>query len=332
MSNKMIPFFLLCETPMHVGIGSDVGVVDMPIQRERHTGWPKIEASGLKGSIRAAFEKRYKKDNEKLKDINVAFGYDDNGMNEELKTYFKDEKEFSGALGFTDARILLFPVKSMKGVFAWITCPAVLERLFNDLRIAGIDIKNKIEEFELKENIINFESTCIAKKNNDNNIDKVVLEEYTEEVEENSICQKLNRWLSKNILSEDSIYKLLKEKMEKDVIVLSNELFTEFTNLSTEVITRTKIDNSTGTVKGGALFTEEYLPAETVMYSFAMISPIFSSKKGSFEDDGEDSETQIEKIERFFKDGLEGIIQIGGNSNLGKGIVSTKIFEKEGGK
>ena len=41
----------------------------------------------------------------------------------------------AGALSLTDARILAFPVRSLKGVFAWVTCPAVLGRLNRDLKL-----------------------------------------------------------------------------------------------------------------------------------------------------------------------------------------------------
>ena len=44
-------------TPCHAGSGSSMGVVDLPIQRERHTNWPMIQASGVKGAFRANFEK-----------------------------------------------------------------------------------------------------------------------------------------------------------------------------------------------------------------------------------------------------------------------------------
>ena len=107
MSNKMVPLFLLCESPLHVGIGSDVGIVDMPIQRERHTNWPKIEASGIKGSIRESFERKYGGEDNKIIDINLAFGYDANGLDDKIKAKIKN-REYAGALGFTDARILLF--------------------------------------------------------------------------------------------------------------------------------------------------------------------------------------------------------------------------------
>lgn len=331
MPNKMIPLFLLCETPLHVGVGSDVGIVDMPIQRERHTNWPKIEASGIKGSIRSSFEMKYRDDNEKIRDINILFGYDDNGLNEDVKKLFNEEKDFSGALGFTDARVLLFPVKSLKGVFAWVTCPAVLDRFFSDLNIAlmtwgeifnglscdeifkKLDIPNDIYD----ENMISSSSACLI-----NGTNKIILEEFTVKVEESEKCKKLGEWLSKTVLSDDKSYEYLREKLKNDIVILSNDLFTEFTSLSTEIITRTKIDNETGTVKSGALFTEEYLPTETIMYSFAILSPIFSKQKGSFE-----GNNQLQKIEEFFRENLERVIQIGGNSTLGKGIVSTHVFE-----
>ena len=48
---------LYAISPCHVGSGSSVGVVDLPIQRERHTNWPVIQASGMKGALRAHFER-----------------------------------------------------------------------------------------------------------------------------------------------------------------------------------------------------------------------------------------------------------------------------------
>ena len=49
------PMFLIVETSLHAGSGSDLGIVDLPIQREKHTDYPKIEASGIKGGIREVF-------------------------------------------------------------------------------------------------------------------------------------------------------------------------------------------------------------------------------------------------------------------------------------
>ncbi|DAB30027.1 MAG TPA: type III-B CRISPR module RAMP protein Cmr4, partial [Sulfurimonas sp. UBA12504] len=101
------PFFIKVLTPLHAGSGSDLGVVDLPIQRESHTSFPKIEASSLKGAIRSAFENKAKTDDEKI-NIHRIFGCDD--CEKQFPNPFnKENKDFAGVLGFSDARILFFP-------------------------------------------------------------------------------------------------------------------------------------------------------------------------------------------------------------------------------
>ena len=158
-------------TRHHSGTGQELGIVDLPIQRERHTGFPKIEASGLKGSIREAFEENnneVKIGDKKIQvnDINtisLAFGP-------------VTDITHAGALGFTDARILLFPVKSMKGVFAYITCPQVLKRFEEEITIAGKEIElngQKINVSKISPNSFpeNTSKVLVSAK--------VILEEYT---------------------------------------------------------------------------------------------------------------------------------------------------------
>ena len=96
--------------------------MDLPIQRERHTHWPVIPGSTLKGILRDAC-RRADTDKETLF---AAFGP------ETVET-----DKYAGALSFTDVRILAFPVRSLKGVFAWVSCPAVLGRLVRDLKLGG---------------------------------------------------------------------------------------------------------------------------------------------------------------------------------------------------
>lgn len=114
------PMRIKTITPMHCGVGQDLGIVDMPIQRERHTKFPKIEASSLKGALRQDFEKR------NVDNVPILFGPEDGN-------------EYASSIGFTDARILFFPVKSVKGVFALITCPQVLLKLIDDFDLADIE-------------------------------------------------------------------------------------------------------------------------------------------------------------------------------------------------
>ncbi len=318
------PVFLYCETSLHAGSGSSLGVVDLPIQRERHTGFPKIESSSLKGAFREAFEEKLTGDDDKKK-IHIVFGYDDSEKKEKVKKFFKDRQgDFMACLGNTDARLLLFPVKSMQGVFAWITCPAVVERFIRDIRLC--DIKPGFESPE--------PGTCakntklIVQNNNLNHANNIILEEYTFPIEKNDNTTKMASLLADNIFPKNSTdFKFWQDKLKQDIIVLNNDDYKDFVNLSTEVVTRTKIDNETGVVVEGQLFTEEYLPSESILYTLVMTNAVM----GPIVDDFEEAapEKQANKIMEYFTKNLPDVIQVSGNATIGKGIVRTNYFGKE---
>ncbi|CAA7602813.1 CRISPR type III-B/RAMP module RAMP protein Cmr4 [Acididesulfobacillus acetoxydans] len=295
------PVFLFCESSVHAGSGSDLGIVDLPIQRERHTGFPKIEASGLKGSLRDAvrrrerlyFQGRELSGEAREESMALVFGPETGG-------------EYAAALGLTDARVLLFPVRSVKGVYAWVTCPQVLERFKNDLLLADVA---QAWDVPATNSTPDGCSLYVGAKSG-----KIVLEEYTFEARPDAACSRLAGWLAEVSLPQGPSFDYLRSKMTRDLLVLSDDDFSDFVQMSTEVITRTKIDQKTGTVEKGALFTEEYLPAETVLYSLVLTAPVFNVKKGVFTD-GEKA------VLRFFQENLPPLVQIGGDATIGKGLV-----------
>jgi CRISPR-associated protein Cmr4 len=122
----------------------------------------------------------------------------------------------------------------------------------------------------------------------------VILEEYSFEIQKTE-AKEFIKLPSLNIKKER-------------IVIISDDNFKHFVQNSTEVITRIKIDNSKGTVQQGGLFTEEFLPAESVMYALA-----------------------IGKVEEFTK-AEKTTLQIGGDTNLGKGIVEMTIGVKVGDK
>jgi len=268
MTTEIKPFFIKTLTPLHVGSGSDLGVVDLPIQRESHTGFPKIEASSLKGAIRSEFVSKNSEDKaEKI------FGTGDK----------------AGDLGFSDTRILFFPVKSVRGIYAYITCPMVLERFQKDINIKIGDNTSVLKEDEIKISFPN-DNECIVFDKSKNIVNNhVILEEYSFKVKENKF---------------DKSFKI--PQIDKTrLVIVSDDNFTHFVKNSTEVITRIAINNETGIVKQGGLFTEEYLPAETVMYALA-----------------------IGEVNKFIDD-TSIFLQIGGNTTLGKGICELSINLKK---
>lgn len=314
-----------CETPLHVGSGTELGVVDMPIQREIHTGFPKVEASGIKGVYRNDFYNQYSDENRKESMTNILFGPENDGS------------EYASSLEFTDARILLFPVKSARGIFAWVTCPFVINRFFNDLKIKkfeGISIED-IKGIKPSEDTAiilngNDEENENCKSNiilddNKNDTDKyILLEEFGYKV---SWYKNIFKSILKKMKSEDENYII--DKLKKDIVVVNDEAFSYFVNMSTEVNTRIKI-GADGVVKDGALFTEEYVPEETIMYNFISIdservSKVMGAKlKGLKDLEG----LMVKDIEKKFLDNYLkklNYIQLGGNTTLGKGIVKLLI-------
>ena len=128
MFEKALILGLYSVTPVHAGSGAELSVIDLPIQRERHTGFPVIWGQSLKGVLRRAYEKS------------------ENGVKTEVIFGPSTERahDHAGAVSVGDAKILLFPVRSLKGVFAYVMCPIVLERFKRDLELAGMN--NELDE------------------------------------------------------------------------------------------------------------------------------------------------------------------------------------------
>jgi len=133
MFEKALVMCIYAETPIHPGSGAALGAVDLPIQRERHTEFPIIQGSSLKGVLRNAAE-----------DVGITGTIKIKEGNKEVEEKWVDiifgEQERMGGISVTDARILAFPVRTLKGVFGWITSPLVLDRFRRDLGLAGIKV------------------------------------------------------------------------------------------------------------------------------------------------------------------------------------------------
>src|SRR5438128_1522479 len=144
---------LHAQTSLHPGSGTALGTVDLPVQRERHTMWPTIPGSALKGILRDACRERIA--NDQTLDLDNLERFDDKLderaerkgsrrqradatllLNEVFGPPAGSSGDFAGALSLTDARLLAFPVRSLKGVFAWVSCRGVLDRLARDAALA----------------------------------------------------------------------------------------------------------------------------------------------------------------------------------------------------
>ena len=288
-------------TSLHPGSGTALGVVDLPVQRERHTQWPTIPGSSLKGIMRDAYRNSVantnggsRKDADKHDDVSIAFGPESNS----------DDK-YAGAVSLTDARILAFPVRSLRGVFSWVTCAAVLQRLDRDLQlIGGMAGIGHVQAVENEKALCAENSPLILGK------DELVLEEFKFN-RTGSPQASLLEWLSDNITEDAGTRKRIKNHL----VILSDDDFNHFVRHATEVTARIGLDFHTKTAKKGALFYQEYLPPETIMYSVMIVEA--SRKNAVLKNAGE--------IIKSVVGAVPGVLQIGGDETTGKGICAVRF-------
>lgn len=298
--------FLYTETPLHVGSGSSLGTVDLPIQREKHTHFPMIQSSGIKGKLRDTFSS-----NGHSQDlIDVIFGPEGN-----------KSSDHAGALSPSDGRLLLFPVRSLAGVFAWITCPMVINRFIRDFNLT-----QPSQPLTVSIPSVDNEAALIPNSNSPVTIgNSVVLEEFSFTATANQDVQTLAEWIADNALPTGDEYKFWREKLKTDLVVLSDTAFTDFCKFSTEVVSRTKLNPDTKTVdkKIGGLWTEENLPSDCLLYS-----PIFACnprRQNSIPSNATNAATILTTVEQHLTNGHYRL-QLGGNETVGRGIVATRFL------
>lgn len=297
MFDKAAILFLYAETPLHAGSGTSLGVVDLPIQRERTTGYPMIQASGLKGCLRDIASADPQK-------VEIVFGPDT-----------QRASDHAGALSVGDARILLFPVRSLMGVFAWVTSPNVLARFKREAEMTGLSVSwIPTGPMDDRTALVADGSILIANG-------KVVLEEFAFTARTDSGVKAIAQWLKDKALPAGDEYAYWRDTLEKRLVILPENAFRDFVQLSTEVIARVRIDGTKKTVERGALWTEEHLPSETLLYA-----TLFASKPR-----GQNPPFDLRDaaaVLNFVKNAVDGKrLQLGGNATVGRGIVKARVVE-----
>jgi CRISPR-associated protein Cmr4 len=315
--------FLCVETPLHAGTGRSLGTVDLPIQRERVTGYPIVQASSIKGRLRAETDPHHAEDKYKLdEDIWLTIFGPETG----------NAADYAGALSTGDARILLFPVRSLAGVFAWVTCVDVLSRF----RREAIALDLKLNDGERGDFVIptkpgdNFALVATGELKAD--ASTLVLEEFSFKADDAQKVklESLAKWLANHVLPEKpkkkegekelaDAYEYWRTHLVGKLCILPENAFRDFVLYSTEVQTHIALDPGTKTVKSeegkGALWTSESLPPDTILYA-----PIIAHKPRK---DGSMLEpatmiTAVSKLPRM---------HLGGDETTGQGVVALRFVE-----
>jgi CRISPR-associated protein Cmr4 len=305
MFEKASMLYIYAETPLHPGTGTTIrGSIDLPIQRERHTEFPTIQGSSLKGVLRK---------NASLANLEeeISIQTENGDVKKKLENLVFGGPEGVGGVSVTDARLLAFPVRSLKGVFGWITCPLVLRRFRRDLATVTGEIPKWNIASSPKDNKV------IAKENSNLAVNKegksyVFIEEMQMEIENSfeeypEIVEQIQKGLP--AIDQDE----LGDKFSSDLVIVSDEIFRDMVVLTTEVTARIEIGEK-GVAKEGALWYEEYLPTDSLLYSLVLIPRIPAN-------------ISSRKIREKMRGYTDKIIQIGGNKTVGKGFARLKVVD-----
>ena len=272
-------------TPLHVGCGQAVGVVDLPVIRERSTGYPFIPGSGIRGSLRDISDAKNKNLTKTL------FGPENDSA---------ENEKYAGCIAIHDACLLFYPVRADKEVFLWITCPAVLRRFNRD--IAAFDISSKTQFEPARIDAIDDEHFFGSAALGD-----IHLEEFYLKCKTSDTTANLHNFAGQ--------FSGQLEDSPSRVVLVSDHNFYHFVNYATMLIQHNTL-TSAKTVKDGALFSIESVPPETVFYG--MISSTRERKDYANGRNKDDVATAFKS--QLFGEKSSIFVHVGGKESIGHGL------------
>lgn len=287
--------FVHALSPLHAGIGQGIGVIDLPIAREKATGLPFLPGSSLKGTLRSLCN---------VEDRNSIFGHETSEID--------PDSNYASSVQFSDQRLLLLPVRSLAGTFAWVTSPYVLYRLLRDMQdihakklpYAIPSVKDKTTCY-----IVNDASDIVA----DTSTKQVYLEDLDLVAEASPEVAQCATWLGQQLFSLDETGRQM--LMDRFCLV-HDDIFSFLSETATEISARIKLLEDSKTVKKGGLWYEESLPVETVLSGVVLATPTRASGK---------TETQVLD---FMKVITDKAVQLGGKTTAGRGICRILLGEE----
>lgn len=285
MTAKLI--LLHAVSPLHAGTGQGIDVIDLPIAREKATNLPYVPGSTVKGILRDNEPDATKQERifGKLNPINP-------------------DDFYAGSIQFADARLLLMPIRSLFGTFAWVTSPYILSRLARDLKDAGLAGPAETAA------IISAADHCLAAPAAAvrSAAGKVYLEDLELTADALDVSDKgWAAWLAGKVFPGDKDWQ---QQLTRRLCIVHDDTFTFLLETATEITARIRIDDKQKTVARGGLWYEEALPAETVLAGLAVTSEVKATA------------AEVESL----LTGLGGrVLQVGGKATVGRGVCRFQV-------
>lgn len=293
MFQKTAALFLYAVSPVHMGAGQAIDIIDNPIQRERHTRHPCFAGSGIKGAVRHNWQTL----GGNADDITRLLGPD---ANKELH---------AGAVSFGDAQLVALPVRSLKGGYVYATCPQALARAARLLKLAGQDANWPAVSVA--------DGNCLCNNAALQADGKLHLEAFEYTATASDELKAIAESLAAAALPQDDSYKFFREKLASDLVLLSDTDFGYFAEYATLVEPHVRINEKTGTADDGGLFYTENLPPESLLIAPLMVGQTRTGK-------GEESSADdvFQKMSALLNSQL---LQIGGDATTGRGLVVATV-------
>ncbi len=304
MFEQQTAVFLYAVSPVHVGAGQAIGVIDNPIQRERHTGHPCFAGSGIKGAVRHSFK---------------ALGGDETLITRLFGPESGSADLHAGAVSFGDAQLVALPVRSLKGGFVYATCPQAIAR--TQRLLAHLNVPRHWPALpEVKPG--HCLSTHAAQLGGANG-DRLHLEafEYTAADKACAALQAIAQDLAQTALPAGDGYAFFRDKFAKDLVVLSDSDFDYFSQHAMLIEPHVRIDATTGSASDGGLFYTENLPPESLL-----VAPLMASKTRSKEGEQLDAVAAMARMRTVLHSKL---LQIGGDATTGRGLVAASVVSAQ---
>ena len=293
--NKAI-VFLYAVSPVHMGAGSATGLIDNPIQRERHTHHPSFAGSGIKGALRHGWN---------------ALGGDTSIIEALFGPESGSDTLHAGAFSFGDAQLLAFPVRSLKNGYVYATCPQAIARAQRLLTLCGYAVQWPVLGVTAQH--------CMLANPELLSDNKLHLEafEYTAQMSEE--LARLSTSLADLALPKDTAYDYFREKLKKDLVVLSDTDFAYFVENATLVEPHVRIDDKTGAADDGGLFYTENLPPESLLIAPVMAGP---SRSQGLQMTAQEA---MAKVANILGNEQGQLLQLGGDATTGRGLVFARL-------
>lgn len=290
MNAKLL--FVHAFSPPHAGTGQGVGVIDLPIAREKATGIPFLPGTTLKGVFRDAATPD--------SDTAVAKELRKHVFGPDPKT--DDPSEHAGSVTFTDARLLLMPIRSLRGVFAWATSPLLLRRLARDAE-GNADLPQNIP-------VPSKDDVCFTSEQNSplkvDSVNQIILEDLPLHPSADNDAKLWAGWIGGKLFPSQSKPDVEARKdFAERFCVISDDAMSFLLETATEITARIRIEDEKKTVAEGQLWYEEALPTETVLVSRVVWASVKADEKTVF--------NEVRKI-------AAKTLQFGGKATVGRGL------------